>query len=53
MGEGRGIYMDAVIDFGQVSLDVPAKLFHFLGLEPLKLLDIHSRRGGKIHKNVV
>ena len=31
--------MDAVIDLDQVSLDVPAKLFHFLGLEPLKLLD--------------
>lgn len=33
------ICMDAVIDLGQISLDVPAKLFHFLGLEPLKLLD--------------
>ena len=31
--------MDAVIDLGQISLDVPAKLFHFLGLESFKFFD--------------
>ena len=31
--------MNAIIDLGKVALDIPAKLFHFLGLEPLKLFD--------------
>jgi len=34
-----GIRMNAIIDLGKVALDIPAKLFHFLGLEPLKLFD--------------
>ena len=34
-----GVRMDAVVDLGQVSLNVPAKLFHFLGLKSLKLFD--------------
>ena len=47
------ICMDAVIDLGQISLDVPAKLFHFLGLEPLKFLDqiqleFNRNPGGKL-----
>ena len=34
-----GICMDSIVDLGQISLDVPAKLFHFLGLESFKFLD--------------
>lgn len=33
------IGMYPVIDLGEISLDIPAKLFHLLGLEPFKLLD--------------
>ena len=33
------IRMDAVIDFGKISLDIPTELFEFLGLESLKFLD--------------
>ena len=48
-----GIRMDAVVDLGQISLDVPAKLFHLLGLEPLKFLDqiqleFNRNPGGKL-----
>ena len=31
--------MDAIIDLGEVALDVPAELFKFFRLEPLKLFD--------------